>query len=50
VVYVHENKIKISLKSVGYQNVDWSHLEQDIDSLLAVVKVSMNPRSIEGGI
>jgi hypothetical protein len=48
-VYVEESKIQISLKSAGYQNVDWSHLASDIDSWLAVVMVSMNPRSIEGG-
>jgi len=29
--------------------VDWSHLKQDIDTWLVVVKVSMNPRSVEGG-
>jgi hypothetical protein len=39
-----ENNIKIDLREIGFGGMDWIHLPQDRDLLLALVNTAMNLR------
>jgi len=40
-----EDNIRIDLREIGWEGVDWIHLAQDTDQWRAVVTVSFSQRS-----
>jgi hypothetical protein len=39
-----EDNIKIDLREIGFGDVDWIHLAQDMDRWRALVNTVLNPR------